>query len=246
MKPILILRFSADDGPGYFAEFLDARKVPWTLVCVDRDDPLPRTLEPFSGLVLMGGPMSVNDDLHWIPEVLALVRAAFASARPVLGHCLGGQLMAKALGGAVRRNAVKEIGWQPMSPEDNGAAREWLGARAGRAPIIVFQWHGETFSLPPGATRILRGAACANQAFVVGDSLAMQFHVEMQPAMIEQWCADWTAEGVPGSHSVQSVEAIRAGIATQLSAMRDLADLLYARWLAGATAPGSRPARAES
>jgi GMP synthase-like glutamine amidotransferase len=233
VNPVLILRFSADDGPGYFAEFLDARKVPWSLVCIDRGEPVPSSLEPFSGLVLMGGPMSVNDELPWIPKVLDLVRLAFEESQPVLGHCLGGQLMSKAQGGVVSVNAVKEIGWQPITPESNDIAREWLGAHAGGAPIKVFQWHGETFSLPPGATRILRGDACANQAFVIGNSLAMQCHVEMQAAMIDAWCDDWAAENVNTSSSVQSVETILAGIATELDAMRKLSDALYGQWLAG-------------
>lgn len=232
MKPILILRFSSDDGPGYFAEFLDARGVAWTLVCVDRGEPVPASLEAFSALVLMGGPMSVNDPLPWIPGVLELIREAMARSAPVLGHCLGGQLMSRALGGAVGVNAVKEIGWQPVVPEDNAVAREWLGELAA-APLRVFQWHGDTFSLPPGATRILGGAACAEQAFVVGDSLAMQCHVEMTPDMVHEWCGDWAAEQVAVSPSVESPQAIAQGIAVHLTPMRRLSDRLYARWLDG-------------
>ncbi len=233
MNPILILRFSADDGPGYFASFLQRHGVPWTLIALDEGQALPASLDGFDGLVLMGGPMSANDPLPWIPPMLDLIRAAHERGLPMLGHCLGGQLMSKALGGGVSVNPVKEIGWQPVAAEDHATAREWLGAHAGKS-FRVFQWHGDTFLLPPGAERILAGEACTQQAYVLGDSLGMQCHVEMTPDMVREWCADWDAERVAPSASVQSVEDIIDGIETDLAAMREVADHLYARWLRGA------------
>ncbi|MBL8520300.1 MAG: type 1 glutamine amidotransferase [Betaproteobacteria bacterium] len=232
MKPIAILRFSADDGPGYCASVLDRQSVPWALFALDEGASPPASLDAFSGLVLMGGPMSANDPLPWIPPVLDLIRAARSRGVPVLGHCLGGQLMSKALGGEVTLNPVKEIGWQPVIAEDHATARDWLGDWAGRA-FRVFQWHGDTFSIPPGATRILAGDACANQAFVVGNSLAMQCHVEMTPDMVHQWCGDWEAEGVAPSASVESAAQIAGGIEAHLQPMRGVADRLYLRWLQG-------------
>lgn len=233
MKPIVILRFSAEDGPGYFASFLDAQRVPWTLFAIDEGNDPPSSLDDFSGLVLMGGPMSANDALPWIPKVLALIREARARDTPVLGHCLGGQLMSKALGGTVTLNAVKEIGWQPALAETHDAARDWLGPLAGQS-MRVFQWHGETFSIPPGATRILTGEACANQAFVIGASLGMQCHIEMTPDMVQDWCGDWNTEGVGISSSVEAPGQIAIGIGTHLKTMRVVADQLYAKWLDGA------------
>ena len=109
MKPVAIFRHSPTEGPGYFATYLDSRDLPWRLVALDRGEPVPADPQDFSGLVFMGGPMSVNDDLPWIEPVLALIRGATAGGVPVLGHCLGGQLMSKALGGSVGRNRVKEI-----------------------------------------------------------------------------------------------------------------------------------------
>ena len=246
MKPVAIFRFSSDDGPGYFASFLDRHSIPWRIVKIDEGEAIPsiaEVLEDFYGLVLMGGPMSVNDELPWIPPVLSLISETIARGQPCIGHCLGGQLMSKALGGAVTVNPVKEIGWNPVIAENNAAAREWLGEDfVAQSTLMTFQWHGETFALPNGATRILTGVACGNQAFVIGDSLGMQCHTEMTPAMIEEWCGDWAAENVPASASVQRPEEMQRAIDGNLVALRTLADRLYARWIAGL----SRLAQADS
>ncbi|MDH4233536.1 MAG: type 1 glutamine amidotransferase, partial [Gallionella sp.] len=107
MKPIAIFRHFPTEGPGYLAEFLDERKIPWQLIAIDAGDAVPQSVAAYAGLVFMGGPMSVNDDLPWIPKVEALIRDAVARDIPLLGHCLGGQLISKALGGVVSRNPVK-------------------------------------------------------------------------------------------------------------------------------------------
>ncbi|MEO8101721.1 MAG: type 1 glutamine amidotransferase [Betaproteobacteria bacterium] len=237
MKPVAILRFSSDDGPGYFASFLDRHSIPWTLCRIDEGETPPASLDDFSGLVLMGGPMSVNDDLPWIPPVLTLIRAAIANHRPCIGHCLGGQLMSKALGGEVASNPVKEIGWNPLFAENNALAKEWLGEDIAVNPqFTTFQWHGETFTLPRGATRILHAVACENQAYVIGNSLAMQCHIEMTAEMIEEWCADWEAENAVVSASVQRPAEMHAAIQEKMPALRALADRLYGRWVTGLTA----------
>jgi hypothetical protein len=119
VQPIAIFRHAPAEGPGHFSEFLEGGNLPWRLIAIDAGDPLPASPEAFSGLVFMGGPMSVNDDLPWIPPVLELIRQAVATDIPVLGHCLGGQLIAKALGGEVGPNPVKEIGWGEVAVLDS-------------------------------------------------------------------------------------------------------------------------------
>ncbi len=228
MKPIAIFRHSPGEGPGYFATFLDRQSLPWTLFPIDDGVAPPPTPEEFSGLCFMGGPMSVNDELPWIPPTLELIRAADRQSIPVIGHCLGGQLMAKAFGGTVGRNPVKEIGWGEVTATDE--AQDWLGDMAG---FEAFHWHGETFTLPPGATRLLQSAYCANQAFVRGPHLGMQCHVEMTETMIRSWCQQWAAENVPASASVQTPQQMGANMAARISAMRAVADRLYMRWIAG-------------
>jgi GMP synthase-like glutamine amidotransferase len=227
MKPIAIFRHSPGEGPGYFATFLDRHSLPWSLFRVDDGVLPPPTPDEFSGLCFMGGPMSVNDDLPWIPLTLDLIRQADARKIPVIGHCLGGQLMAKAFGGAVTRNPVKEIGWGQVEATGDTA---WLGDTT---RFEAFHWHGETFDLPQGATRILQSAHCLNQAFVRGPHLAMQCHVEMTESMIRTWCLQWAAEGVPASASVQTPEQMQAVMETRISAMRMVADRLYSRWIDG-------------
>jgi len=127
MKPVAIFRHAPTEGPGYFATVLERHQVPWRLIKVDAGEAVPADPRAFSGLVFMGGPMSVNDDLPWIAAVLRLIRSGVDADVPVLGHCLGGQLMSAALGGTVSRNPVKEIGWGEVVVADTPQAQQWLG-----------------------------------------------------------------------------------------------------------------------
>jgi GMP synthase-like glutamine amidotransferase len=242
MKPVAIFRHNPTEGPGYFATFLEAHSIPFTLIAIDCGDPVPARADAFSGLCFMGGPMSVNDPLDWITEECALIRLATEQDIPVIGHCLGGQLMSQALGGTITRNPVKEIGWGSAVAENNELAHLWLGNAldGSSGAASVFQWHGETFSLPPGATRILTNDFCANQAFVLGPHLGMQCHVEMTPEMIEAWCKSWASEVAglstgfsPLPNSVQTPEQMQAATSAHLDAMRQLAEQLYRVWISG-------------
>jgi GMP synthase-like glutamine amidotransferase len=235
MKPVAIFRHSPGEGPGYFATFLDAHSIPWTLVKLDAGEPVPPGTESFSGLCFMGGPMSVNDDLPWIAQVCALIRQADEQDVPVIGHCLGGQLMSKALGGVVTKNRVKELGWGEVSrivSRGGTAPRGWLGDLES---FEAFHWHGETFSIPPGATCLLQSQWCDNQAFVLGPHLGLQCHVEMTEAMIRLWCRQWADECAQPSASVQTPEQIFERVEERIAAMRVAADRLYTYWIGGLT-----------
>lgn len=232
MKPVAIFRHSPTEGPGYFATYLDARGVPWRLVALDRGEAVPEQTGGFSGLVFMGGPMSVNDALPWIAPVLRLIRHAAVADVPVLGHCLGGQLMAKALGGHVGRNPVKEIGWGEIQVAQNEQAREWFGQDVSR--FESFHWHGETFTIPPGAVRIMGNRYCENQGFVTGKNLGMQCHVEMTEELIESWCDSGAVEiATANSPAVQTADQMRAGMQLKLAALRAIAVRLYDHWIGG-------------
>lgn len=234
LKPVAVFQFSEGDEPGRFGEYLDRHQIPWHWFRLDRGDPVPVRPADFAGLGFMGGPMSANDPLPWNAPVLALMREAVRCRVPVIGHCLGGQLLSRALGGTVTRNPVKEIGWCEVRIEANADAREWLG-EAGSA-YRVFQWHGETFSIPPGGTRILTGPHCENQAYVVdGLHLGMQCHVEMTPELVSAWCATGGEEVAAASASpaVSPIEAIRQEMPGRLPALTSLAYRLYDRWLRG-------------
>lgn len=177
--------------------------------------------------------MSVNDDLPWIPPLLALIQLMIAADRPVIGHCLGGQLISKALGGVISRNPVKEIGWGLVSTDDTPQASQWLG---NIKQFESFHWHGETFTIPPGGTRILASAACPNQAYVVNDKhLGMQCHVEMTAAMINDWCESGAdeIEVSLSSPAVQTREEITENLENRLHALHTAAEQLYSRWITG-------------
>jgi len=236
MKPVAIFRHAPTEGPGYFATFLDSHRISWEMIKIDAGDSVPADPSRYSGLVFMGGPMSVNDSLPWIPGSLALIRQAAKSGIPVLGHCLGGQLMAKALGGEVGRNPIKEIGWGEVVVADNAAAKAWFGETR---KFNAFHWHGETFSLPPGAELVLSSAHCAHQAFVLdGRHLAMQCHVEMTEAMVMEWYAVGADEVAAASSSpaVQSAVTAETNLAQRVAALNAVSEKLYRKWIGGLAA----------
>ena len=173
-----ILQHVPFEGPGSIASWLDAGgwRVTRTAFFESADLPAPEDIDL---LVVMGGPMSVNDgDRHrWLAAEKRFVRAAVEAGKPVLGICLGAQLIAAALGARVYPNAEKEIGWLPVR-----AVAEGAGLFRFPAQVEVFHWHGETFDLPPGATRLAESAGCANQAFQLGGRvIGLQFHLETTP-----------------------------------------------------------------
>ena len=175
--------------------------------------------------------MSVNDDLPWVPPVLSLIRQAVIENTPVLGHCLGGQLMSKALGGVVGRSPAKEIGWAKVSVADHPIARQWFGEVS---TFEAFHWHGEMFTLPKGSTLLLSSPYCQNQAFALDRHLALQCHVEMTEEMVKTWCKTGAEEIAANvGPSVQSSEAIQANLAERVPALNKVAGRLYEKWISG-------------
>ncbi len=234
MKPIAIFRHAPGEGAGYLAEFLHRHGVPLTAICIDQGAPLPASVAPYSALVFMGGPMSANDDLPWIPQALRLIREAQNTGLPVLGHCLGGQLISKALGGQVTRNPVPEIGWGMVQGIATDVGQRWL--RQLPPAFEVFHWHGETFTIPAGATHLLAGPFCPHQGFAIGRTLALQCHIEMTSAMIEQWTGSPEGQALVASPSVQTPSSIYERLHERLEALHRVADVLYGEWLGSACA----------
>ncbi len=232
-KEILIFRHFPTEGPGYVAHFLDRQGLPHRTVRIDAGESVPESIADIPGLVLMGGPMSVNDRLPWIPKLLRLIRAAAAAGVPVLGHCLGGQLLSKALGGRVRANRAREFGWLPVTATNSPDAEKWL---AGLPPQFeVFHWHGETFSIPPGATHLLKSRYCRNQAFAIGKNLGLQCHIEMTPELVRSWAragAGEIARALPAA-SVQRPAQMRVRLPERAARLNRIADVLYTRWVQG-------------
>jgi GMP synthase-like glutamine amidotransferase len=159
-------------------------------------------------LVVMGGPMSVNEEqlYPWLVTEKQFIRKTIAAGKPVLGICLGAQLIADSMGGTVFRNAVKEIGWYPIAAVTSASPVFQFPAET-----VVFHWHGETFSLPPGAVQIAKSKVCENQAFQIGHNVVgLQFHLETTPlsarAIIEH-CKD---ELVAGAYIQSEAEILAA------------------------------------
>ncbi|KPK40601.1 MAG: hypothetical protein AMJ69_01760 [Gammaproteobacteria bacterium SG8_47] len=229
-KHVLIFRHLECEGPGYLADYLDQAGIAHRLIRIDCGESAPEQLEPdVAGLVFMGGPMSVNDPLPWLNAELNLVRAAAKTGLPVLGHCLGGQIISKALGATIAPMGFREIGWHPVERCDNAAPSEWLGELP--ASFDAFHWHGEHFTLPTGAQHLLRSAACEHQAYALGNMLALQCHVEMTPALVHEWCRLYARELDAPTGSVQDAEAMTAGLDTKTAQLNRIADTLYGHWI---------------
>jgi GMP synthase-like glutamine amidotransferase len=232
MNPIVIFRHAATEGPGYFATFLDEHRIPWQLIKIDEGEALPESIAGFSGVVLMGGPMSVNDDLPWIPPLLALIRESHQQDIPLLGHCLGGQLISKALGGIITQNPIKEIGWGGVTVSKNQDAQYWFGDIEA---FNSFHWHGETFSLPPNAVHLLSSPYCENQAYAIGKHLAFQCHIEMTTEMVQSWCEVGAEElaHAESSPAVQQAETMQENLPLHCFFLNKVARQVYSQWIKG-------------
>ena len=208
------------------------------LIAIDEGEAVPHDARAFSGLALMGGPMSANDDLPWNRAAARLLRGAVAADVPVLGHCLGGQLLARALGADVMRTQRPEIGWGEVSVTDAAEARPWFGSRES---FTTFQWHYEVFGLPQGATRVLTNHGNPEQAYAKGEHIGFQSHIEMTRSMVETWCRTGAAE-LPASTvgATQSRSDILADVDARLSALTRVADDVYAHWTRGLVGHESR------
>ncbi|MGH8712688.1 MAG: type 1 glutamine amidotransferase [Casimicrobiaceae bacterium] len=230
MLPVAIFRFSPTEGPGRFGEWLDRNGVPRQLIALDRGDAVPRDPRQFAGIGMMGGPMSANDDLAWNPPLLELLRQAVGAGVPVIGHCLGGQLFAKALGARVMRTETPEIGWVDVTVADS-AATDWF---AGRDRFTTFEWHYDVFDLPPGATCVLTNDFNPQQAYALGKHIGFQCHIEMTREMVEAWCRTGAGElPARSSGARQSRDDILGDLDARLAALARVADDVYARWALG-------------
>jgi GMP synthase-like glutamine amidotransferase len=182
--PILVLRHEPFEHLGSFGAVLEENKIPF--VYHDLGEPL--SLEGSSGVILMGGPMSANDPLPGLSDELKLIEQALRADVPVLGICLGAQLIAKALGARVYRNPQREIGWEPVHFTPAAFSDRLFSGLP--SPMTFFHWHGETFDLPAGAEWLAWSEKCRHQAYRFGRSAyGIQFHPEITPEMIEDWCA---------------------------------------------------------
>jgi GMP synthase (glutamine-hydrolysing) len=220
---VLAFRHTPFEDLGWIGDALDANGIPHEYADLYASIQSQAAVGEANALIFLGGSMSANDDLPYIHREIQYIKEAIHHGRPVLGVCLGAQLIAKALGARVYRNAVKEIGWAPMTFTDAGR-RDPLFAGLS-ASETIFHWHGETFDLPSGSERLAASADCPNQAFRLGDRVyGLQFHLEVTPDMIAQWCREDETCG----DAREAAEPIDAEAHDARN--KELAGLVFGRW----------------
>jgi len=185
---IYALYHSKTETVGHLGEVLKKLSLPYRALHLYDCDGLPRDTRLLSGLIVMGGPMNVDqvNEYPFLFEEVRLIEKLLSEEKPVLGICLGAQLIAKALGSKVFPNKEKEVGWHPVELTKQADTDPVFG---GVPPSLnVLHWHGDTFHLPSGAVHLARSSRCENQAFRWGrHTYGLQFHLEVTPSMVVSW-----------------------------------------------------------
>ncbi len=188
MEEVLVFQHDPFEDLGFFAEVLEKQGADYRVLRLFEGEMPAEDWQHIGALIILGGPMSVGEEdqfqfLRWEKRI---IRAAIDEAVPILGICLGAQLISESLGTKIYHGPVKEIGWSPISITPHGQVDSLLGYLPESA--TVFQWHGDGFELPQGAIHLASSVNFKTQAFRVGKSIyGLQFHLEVTPTMIERW-----------------------------------------------------------
>jgi GMP synthase-like glutamine amidotransferase len=176
------------------------------------EDETPPKTEEFDWLVIMGGPMNIYEDekYPWLKEEKRFIKRMIEEGKIVLGICLGAQLVADVLGGNVHKNDHREIGWHGVSLTPAAKKSDIFGVLPER--FVAFQWHGDTFEIPPGAAWMAESEACINQTFQLGKAVGLQFHLETSMKSIDDLIENCSDELSGGGEYVQSEEEILAHV----------------------------------
>lgn len=190
MKKYLILKHIEHEGAGIFQHILNEKRIDCKVVKLWKDGGiLHPASDEYSGLIVMGGPMNVDeeDKYPFLKEEKKFIKMFVESGKPYLGICLGAQLLSAAMGGKVYAGGKKEIGFYDVSLTEEGEKDKLFGL-FNEKRFKIFQWHGDTFTLPDGARNLISSALYDNQAFIIGDkAYGLQFHMEVTDEMIKEW-----------------------------------------------------------
>lgn len=224
MPRAICLQHVPFEGPGAFAKALAKRGVSIEYSLVPKDGPPKDTGDL---LIVMGGPMSVNDSDAWIAEEIVFIRAALLAGKPVVGVCLGSQFMAKALGATVGSGKALEIGMTPVRLTDEGKTDPVFGV--GPESFDVFEWHGEVFDLPKDCVPLAGSDIAPLQAFRYGDrAYGLLFHLEMEEGGIDSLCRE-CAPDLTKAHL--SAHQVRSAALPLLPHLHEMADRLIGHLL---------------
>ena len=230
-RRIYVFQHVACEDLGTFAEVLAARSFQPLYVRLFAGDSIPTDCDRSSALIFLGGPMSVNDEAQYdyLAQEKATIRHALERRQPVLGVCLGAQLLASAAGSRVFPGARPEIGWEPVSLTIEGQNDPVLSGLESSVEA-VFHWHGETFDLPPEATRLAFSGLTMNQAFCVGaNAYGLQFHLEVDAAMIAAWVREYRHD--LGTDGAVQEQRLAGDTARHAAALRNAATGAMQRFL---------------
>lgn len=195
MSDFLVLQHIDCEDLGTIEQAMIHRGISYRYVRLFDGDPLPEDIKNYSGLIILGGPMNVyEEDVYpYLKGEDILIKEAIKRRIPVLGICLGGQLIAKATGAKVNKGTKKEIGWYDLLLTPGGKADKVFKNSPER--LTVFQWHGDTFDIPSDATLLAGSVLFPNQAFRIGDNIyGLQFHLEVTQKMISRWINEYKDE----------------------------------------------------
>ena len=227
MKTVIALRHLHFEDLGTLEPLLTARGYAVRYLDTSTDDLHAVDLDAAELLVVLGGPIGAFDDqiYPFIRDELAVVMQWLESRRPLLGICLGAQLIARALGANVASMGVKEIGFAPLTLTREGEASPL--AALGQTPVL--HWHGDHFGIPDGATRLAGTQTCANQAFSIGRNvLALQCHLEVDPGQIERWLVGHACELAQAGIDPR---ALRSEAQALQSGWRQVTQSVFSAWL---------------
>ncbi len=233
MLPLLVLQHAPHETLGSLEQHCREAGLAWRTVELFREVTPSVDLDRAAGLVILGGPMNVDetDGYPFLGPEVEWIRQAIHAGIPLLGICLGAQLLAKALGARVYPNGVKEIGWFEIELTPEADDDPLLGGFDRRQ--TVFQWHGDTFDLPQGAVLLATSERCRHQAFRFGRrAFGLQFHIEMTPALIALWLEDLANQEAPDAADRIDPESIRAATPRKLPTMEPFGRAVLGRFAA--------------